>query len=486
MTLSRKIAYNTLSQIVGRAATTILALITVGVLMRYLGVVGFGAYATTFAFTGLFSTLADFGFMLLLMRELGRGRIDKQKATSNILTIRTIFAIIVYGIAFGACWFFKYPEVVKWGIGIVAVAQLWGTIQGTVIAVLQANLRVDKAVIGDVVSRVIILTLVLWWGSREASLLVLLSAYPIGAFAGFVINLLFANQYIKIRFAFDWGYWKELMREIWPLGIAGILAIIYFKVDSVMLSLMRGQADIGIYGASYKIFETLIALSALFVGVIFPIMSGYLERRESDRFSAGMQKSVDFLGLMSLPLVATCLILAPAIIRIVAGADFVGASTVDYLGAPATAATALQILSLTLLFSYQTNIYNNMIIAGGHQRALVLPNLLFLAVNVGLNWWVIPRWSYVGAAWTTVITEICVLSVNWYLLHKFAEFKISLLAMAKGLLAALAMGAVMWFLRGAMILIPLAAGFGAYVLLLMALRAVTWQTARDIVMGKRI
>jgi O-antigen/teichoic acid export membrane protein len=253
-----------------------------------------------------------------------------------------------------------------------------------------------------------------------------------------------------------------------------------------MLSLMRGQTDIGIYGASYKIFETLIALSALFVGVIFPIMSGYLERKESDKFKSAMQKSVDFLSLLSYPLVVTCLILAPAIIKIVAGEAFITTSTVDFWGAPATAVTALQILSLTLIFSYQTNIYNNMIIACGKQNALVWPNLLFLVINIGMNWWAIPRFSYVGAAWTTVITEICVLAINWYLLHKFIEFKITFIAMAKGILAALAMALVMWLTRDIMILVPLTFGFGVYFLVAMILRAVSWETVHDIVLGKKI
>lgn len=486
MSLTRKVAYNTAAQIFGRAANTVLAIVTVGVLTRYLGVAGFGEYTTVFAFVSLFSTLADFGFMIILLRELGAGKVSPEKATRNVLSIRTIFAVAVYLIAFIIGLFLGYPWVVQLGIGVIGLSMLWGTIQGTVIAVLQANLRVDKAVIGDAVARAIILGLVAWWAHQGSGLLLVLCAYPIGTFVGFAINSYYANKYVKLGFACDFKYWKYLWAQSWPVGLAGILAMVYFKIDSVMLSLMKTETDIGIYGAPYKIFEVLLALSALFVGVAFPIMSRYFASHDMERLRGALQKSVDFLVLLALPLVVASIILAEPIIRIIAGQAFVVTSTFTLFGQPMTAVLTLQILAVTILLSYLTNIFNNMIVVCGKQRSLILPNFIFLAINVGLNLVLIPRYSYIGAAVATVITEICVLSVNWHLLHKFVNFRLAGAAALKGFLAVVAMGIVMYLMRGLFIVWPVVFGTAIYIVIVLLSKAVSKEMVVEIIRGKAI
>lgn len=484
MSLKRKVAYNTAAQIIGRAVNTALAIATVGVLTRYLGVAGYGSYTTVFAFVGLFSTLADFGFMLILLRELGAGKVAPEKAARNVLTIRTVFALVVYALAFAIGWILKYPLIVHLGIGIIAISMLWGTIQGTIIAVLQANLRVDKAVFGDVVARVIILGLVVWFAKGSLGLLAVLAAYPIGSFVGLLINAYYANQYVKLGFAFDSQYWRYLWAQSWPVGLAGILAMVYFKIDSVMLSLMKTSVDIGIYGAPYKIFEVLLALSALFVGVVFPIMSRHYEQKQFDKFEAALQKSVDFLVLLALPLVAISFVLAGPIIQVIAGQDFIVANTFSLFGHPMTAVTTLKVLSITILLSYLTNIFNNMIIACGKQRSLLLPNLVFMIINIVLNLVLIPRYSYIGAAVATVLTELCVVSVNWYLLHKFVPFRLKSIVTLKGILAVFAMTVAMYATSNYFIAIPLLLGAAVYILVALLVKAVSKEEMREIITGK--
>ena len=483
MSLTRKVAYNTVALVVGRGINTILALITTAALTRYLGVAGYGQYTTIFAFVSLFNTFADFGFMMILLKELGAGRYKPEVITRNILAIRTVFAIVVYTICFAVGWFLNYPPVVQWGIGIIAFAFLWSTIQGTVIAVLQANLRADKAVLGDAINRAIILILVLWFGSRNAGLATLLWAYPAGTFVGFIINWFYANKFIRLGFSCDFKLWKKLIIDVFPLGIAGIFSIIYFKVDSVMLSLMKTPEDIGIYGAPYKIFEVLLALSALFMGVAFPILTRYLHSKQIDKFNRALQKSVDFLLLLALPIVVFSIILAPAIIDVIAGNDFVVASTLSIFGRPATAVTTLQVLAITVLLSYMTNIFNNLVIAANKQNKLVLPNFILIIINIGLNLLLIPSYSYIGGGLATVITEIFALIFNFWIAKRHVEFTISAAIFAKGAIATVGMIIVTWILRDMFIAIPLIVGSLFYIIIVLLTKAIPKDMVREIIKG---
>jgi len=484
MGLTRKVAYNTGALIFGRVLNTAISLIIVALLTRYLGVAGFGQYTTVFAFVGIFNTLADFGFMLVLLRELGAGKMSEEKAVANVLSIRTAFAVVVYALCFGIGWLMHYPLEVHLGIGVIAIAMFFNSVQGTVIAVLQARLQAQKAVVGDVIGRLVVLLSTYLLFLAHAQLVALLVAYAIGSAVDMVIKSYYANKLIPLRLGFDVKYWRYLWGQSWPIGLAGILALVYFKVDSVMLSVMKTPTDIGIYGASYKIFEVVLALSALYMGVVFPIMSRYHVQKDTTGFSNGMQKSFDFLVLLSLPILVSCLAIAPAIIHIVAGEDFVTASTLNIGNLKATTPLVLQILCFTIPLSYLTNLFNNMIIGVGRQKVLIIPNLLFLALNVGLNLLLIPRYSYIGSAVATVLTEVVVLSVNWYLLKKFAQFKIKYGVFFKAFLSATVMFTAMYLTRNINILVPIMLGVMVYVTIAMLTGAVTKSTLVELVRGK--
>ncbi|HOE74512.1 MAG TPA: flippase [bacterium] len=484
MSLKRKIAYNTAAQIVGRAVNTVISIVAIGILTRYLGVAGFGNYTTVFAFVGLFSTFADFGFMLILLRELGAKKVSPEKVAGNVLSIRTIFALVVYALCFAVGWLLDYPLVVNLGIGIIALSMLWGTIQGTVVAVLQANLKADRAVLGDVASRLTTLGLIILFSRLQYGLLALLSAYPVGAFVGLVINTFYANQCVKLRFKFDKQYWRYLWQQSWPVGLASILAIVYFKIDSVMLSVMKTQVDIGIYGAPYKIYEVLLALPALFIGIIFPIMSGYLAQKKLEKFCGAMQKSFDFMMLLSVPLMVGAITLARPIINIVAGSEFIRTSTFSIAGYPMTAVSTLQVLAVTIILTYLTSIFNNMIIAAGKQRALLLPNLCFMLLNIVLNLLLIPRFSYIGAAVATIITELCVLLVNRHLLHNFIDFRLNGSASAKAIVGGIIMALAILPLRNTFIVLPMLVGSLVYFVVVVATKAVSKEMLREIIKGE--
>lgn len=484
MGLTRKVAYNTGALIFGRVLNTAISLVIVALLTRYLGVAGYGQYTTVFAFVGIFSTFADFGFMLVLLRELGAGKMPEEKAVANVLSIRTIFALLVYALCFCLGWLMHYPLAVHLGIGVIAIAMFFNSVQGTIIAVLQAKLEAQKAVIGDIVGRVIIFALTYLLFLAHAQLVALLVAYAIGSAVDVAVKSYYANKLIPLRFGYDAKYWRYLWGESWPIGLAGILSIIYFKVDSVMLSVMKTPSDIGIYGAPYKIFEVVLALSALYMGVVFPILSRYYAQKDSTGFENGMQKSFDFMTLLSLPIMAACLAIAPAIIHVVAGESFVVAHTFSIGNVAATTPLVLQILCFTVPLSYLTNLFNNMIIGCGRQKVLLFPNLLFLIFNVGLNLILIPKYSYIGSAVATVLTEVVVLSVNWYLLKRFAQFKISYTVLFKTLLASVMMFLIMYLTRNMNILVPILSGIAVYAALTVLTGAVTKHTIVELVRGK--
>ena len=88
MTLTKTIAKNTLWQIIGKIIGTVLGIITIALLTRYLGKEGFGYYTTALAFMQFFGVLVDMGLYLICLREIAANPEKENYITSNIFTLR--------------------------------------------------------------------------------------------------------------------------------------------------------------------------------------------------------------------------------------------------------------------------------------------------------------------------------------------------------------------------------------------------------------
>ena len=90
--ISRSVGLNTLVQAIGRGVSMISSFILVGFLTRYLGLQGYGEYATIFAYTGFFAIIAEFGLDQVLVKELSLAKTKSamSKLFSEVIGLRLI------------------------------------------------------------------------------------------------------------------------------------------------------------------------------------------------------------------------------------------------------------------------------------------------------------------------------------------------------------------------------------------------------------
>ena len=446
MSLTRKIAYNTIFQIIGKTVTTIISLFLVAALTRYLGVAGYGQYTTIFAYLSFFAVLADFGFFWILVREISNPETDINKAVSNILTLRTLVGVLFFAAAYLIGFFIPQYAGLRFGIGIAAFSMLFLALNSTYVGVFQNKLRMDKATITDVAGRLIILGMTLYLIKMGYGLNLILWAYAIGNIVNLFASAWLGRVYVNFRPAFDWSYWKQILVQTWPMAVVLILNLIYFRVDTFMLSLMKTSTDVGIYGPPYKVLEMILLLPSMFMGNVFPIISRYIHTQD-ERLAMAIQKSFDFLLILAVPIAILIIFAAEPIIRIVAGREFVIAHTImPVFGHAATSVLALQILIIAVGFSFISIIFNYLVIALGKQAKLIWPNVIFAIFNITANLILIPRFSYIGAAAVTVMTEFLVLVFTWLIASQNIKLGLKFAAFYKAVLAGLMMSLFLFFL----------------------------------------
>src|SRR5437016_3984489 len=99
MSTARKILWNTIAQILGKVVTALLAIVTVKIITGYLGVAGYGEYTAAYEFLAFFSIVADLGLYTIGVREMAKDEKKVPMIMGNILTIRTVAAFLMIGVA---------------------------------------------------------------------------------------------------------------------------------------------------------------------------------------------------------------------------------------------------------------------------------------------------------------------------------------------------------------------------------------------------
>lgn len=116
---------------------------------------------------------------------------------------------------------------------------------------------------------------------------------------------------------------------------------------------------------------------------------------------------------MIFPLTAGLCLLAKPIVMLLSGPDFV------------PAIQTMRILSFVIIFiGLNGIIYMQMLMPQGQENIVTLSALIGAALNVMLNWLLIPRFAQDGAAFSSVVAEASILTVEiiigWRYLSRFS------------------------------------------------------------------
>ena len=401
----RSITYNAGAAAIARLAINAIGLVVVGILARTLGLERFGEYNAIFAYLFLFNALADMGLYTLLVREVSRPGAIEHHIVGNLFTLR--FAIVLGAVLVADVIVFvlPYSHLIRMGVVIGSISIIGSSLVQVLLGVFQKYLKLHLISIADVIARLIQLIGVL--------LLVLQGHHGVLAFVWVVVvaeiihvalAIFFARRLIPFSFSFDVSYWKKILTTAFPIAISLVFVLVYFKIDTVMLSLMKSAHEVGVYSVAYKVLEVIIFFPAMYVGLIMPMLSH--DAHDPVAFRLIYRKTFRFLLATAIPAVVGTALFAGLAIRIVGGAGYE-----DAVG-------LLRILSLAIGIIFLGNLGGNALIALDLQRKGAWIYGMGAIINVVANLLFIPRFGATAAAWNTVFTELLVTVFMFYVIEK--------------------------------------------------------------------
>jgi PST family polysaccharide transporter len=232
--------------------------------------------------------------------------------------------------------------------------------------------------------------------SLGRSLVALAAGVAAGACASGVYGLWIIGrprrQLARGRGTFEPALARAAVGEALPLWLAGMLSLLYFKGDTVLLRFLAGDAELGAYAAAYKVFEGSTLFPAVLLAAAFP----RLARAQGDH-----DRQRRWERLLACVLVGVGLLVG---VTLHAGGDRI--VTALFGDEFRRAGPSLRALAFAVPLLYLNAGLTHFLIA----RDLGRKNLVFaasmLVVNVGLNLLLIPGLAGPGAAWATVLTEV--------------------------------------------------------------------------------
>jgi len=210
------------------------------------------------------------------VRETAKEPEKAGKLIGNGTIIKFFLAFIALLLALVLINVINFPTSTKNALYIAALGLLIsGT--GAYGTIYEAKLRMEYSLLFNLASRVFLLVFVFLAIANHSTLNVFILASVSATFLHNLLMVLFSKKLVKVSFDVDLPLMKQLIKEAIPIAVASVFTVVYFRIDVLMLSFLRGDAEVGFYSAAYRLTDALVFLPAAFTTSTFPLMSKYFK-----------------------------------------------------------------------------------------------------------------------------------------------------------------------------------------------------------------
>jgi O-antigen/teichoic acid export membrane protein len=355
-------------RVAGHVAGLAIALVSISVLNRHLGVVDVGRYVTVLSLAILAAGLSDAGLQAIGVRECAvRRGADRELLLRNLITLRIaltslgMLGAVVYALVAGFGTTLVLGTVIA-GAGVLAI-----TLQSAASTVLIADLRLGWVTLSELLRQLVGTLAVIALAVAGAGLLAFFVTGVIGALAALALTVAVVRRAILLRPAWDADVLRALAREAAPYAAATIAAAVYLRVGMLIVALVSDARQTGYYGTSFRVVEAMLAVPALAVGTAFPVFAR-AAGDDARRLDYAVRRTFATALLLGAGVAVLLGVGAPVVIDVVGGDGF------------APAADVLRIHAIGVCLSFASIVLSYALLSLHAHRALLTITLTGLAV----------------------------------------------------------------------------------------------------------
>jgi len=401
LTTARRILKNLFSLSIAEAANKGILFISTAYLARVILPEGYGVISFANSLLVFFSLAVNLGFNVVGSREIAKDHSKISFYASQITSIRLILAFFAAAVLICMAIFIDKPLLVKIVI-IISSLNLFS--QAFLMDwVYQGNEKMEYLALRQVATSLLsLIGLVLFVKTSDDVILAMTITVSSILINSIWMLLLFTKMYGPLKLNIDKIFIRKLLKSSLPITFSNFFITIFNFLNIVMLGFFRTDAETGYYTAAYKFILLVITPSAIIQNAFFPVLSRASSVEERQRIIKIYGNFMFIVGAVV------------SIIILVFAEFFVGFTFGDnYFETIAI----LQVLMITVLIMYINTILYPPLVSWKYEKTVMYAIGAGGIINIVLNFILIPLYGGIGAAWSTVFSELVVL-IGLYLIMK--------------------------------------------------------------------
>jgi O-antigen/teichoic acid export membrane protein len=381
-----------------RSASYFLAMLfslaSVPFMTRHLGPANYGYFLTVSSIVFILGGITEAGLTNLGMREYAvRGGADRDAYLRHLVGLRLVLTVggVLLAVALTAVT--GAPRVVVEGTLVAGVGLLLTMTQQTYMVSLSAQLRLGWVSGLELIRQATISASMIALVVAGASLLPFFFTSVLGGLVMLACTLLVLRSDAGLAPAVDVGEWKRILRDVLPYALAAAVGLIYFRLAIILTSYIGTEHETGIYGAAYRIVETVAVIPWIVVSSGFPILAR-AARDDEQRLRYALQRLFDVSALLGVWVSLSLAVGAKFAIDVVAGSAYA-----DSVG-------VLRLQALSLITAFLVATWSFALLSLKRYRQLLVANAIAALTALALTLALIPPLGASGAALATLGAEM--------------------------------------------------------------------------------
>lgn len=387
--LRGRVLQNTAANIAGRGLAIVFSAGAAILLARFLGAEKLGQYGAIYAYLALFGWLATFGFEPILVREISRERSHAGNLVFTAMVLSALLSIGAVGAATLVAPAAGYTGRLRGLLMLAGLEYLLSPLRMPAV-IFQIEMRQWYAATINVVRQAIwfVIIVLLWLAGAPLGYVIAGRVLVTAIESGLLWR--YSRMFMSSTGRFLVGHARMLFSHAFPITFTAVFAMIYMRIDQVMLHKMVSDSALGQYVAAVKVSELFEMLPSALIFTLTPILSASVT--EPERFRSYTDRTFRYFMVLAAGLCVFMTAGARLVVRILYGNQFMAA------------APLLQVLIWSEIAVFFATVVLNVLIAKNEQHLLPIPAVVGAAINVGLNLALIPRYGALGASWATLVS----------------------------------------------------------------------------------
>lgn len=374
-------------------------------LAKNLGVEGFGLLTVALAYFAIISALADFGFNRFLIREIARDKLKASQLLCNILILRLTLTAVAFAFFAVGLYILDQDKIRVSLILLTLLAILPQAVALTFDGLFIAIRNLKFSAVSLIFASLSTVSFGVYLVSIGLGIIGAVNALIIGqlVYALILLGFLYKFKLLSIS-AINFAVLKKVLAGSLPYGLLGVLGLIYFRVDAVMLSYMRGSFETGLYGAAYKFLEAIVFIPTALGTALFPVMAK-LHTLHIHQIKILYIKSMKIMIFISLIIFFAYITILPIVIK-------------EFLPNYLPSINAIKILAFAIPFMFLHVPASSVVLSEDkYLKTIIFLSLIPLSFNILMNLIFIPLYGFIAASWITVFSDV----LSFFLIFIFIQ-----------------------------------------------------------------